>query len=85
MDFFNAFNHTNFDANGIQGVGNQAGFYYNGGGVYCGSANASGLYQPCSPTNNVISAYGNPANWRLPTAFLDRPTQSSRPANCNME
>jgi hypothetical protein len=58
MDFFNAFNHTNFDANGIQGVGNQAGFFYNGGGVYCGAANGSGLYQPCSPTNNVISAYG---------------------------
>jgi hypothetical protein len=62
MDFFNAFNHTNFDANGIQGVGNQAGFYYNGGGVYCGPVNSGGLYQPCSPTNNVISAYGNPAN-----------------------
>jgi hypothetical protein len=59
MDFFNAFNHTNFDANGIQGVGNQAGFYYNGSGVYCGAANSSGLYQPCSPTNNIISAYSN--------------------------
>jgi hypothetical protein len=58
MDFFNAFNHTNFDANGIQGVGNQSGFFYNGNGVYCGPANGSGLYQPCSPTNNVISAYG---------------------------
>ena len=62
MDFFNAFNHTNFDANGTQGVGNQSGFYYNGNGVYCGAANSGGLYQPCSPTNNVISAYGNPAN-----------------------
>ena len=59
MDFFNAFNHTNFDANSIQGVGNQAGFYYNGGGVYCGPQNTSGFYQPCSPTNNVISAYGS--------------------------
>ena len=34
------------------------GAFYNGGGVYCGPANAGGLYQPCSPTNNVISAYG---------------------------
>jgi len=59
MDFFNAFNHTNFDANGVQGVGNQAGFYYNGSGVYCGAQNSSGFYEPCSPTNNVISAYGN--------------------------
>jgi hypothetical protein len=59
MDFFNALNHTNFDANGIQGVGNQAGFFYNGSGVYCGPQNSGGLYQPCSPSNNVISAYGN--------------------------
>ena len=69
MDFFNAFNHTNFDANGIQGVGNQAGFYYNGGGVYCGPVNASGFYQPCSPTNNVISAYNNPANGGANSVF----------------
>jgi len=59
MDFFNAFNHTNFDANSVQGVGNQSGFFYNGSGVYCGPQNASGFYQPCSNTNNVISAYGN--------------------------
>ena len=59
MDFFNAFNHTNFDANSVQGVGNQSGFFYNGSGVYCGAANASGLYAPCGPNNNVISAYGN--------------------------
>jgi hypothetical protein len=59
MDFFNAFNHANFDANSVQGVGNQSGFFYNGSGVYCGAKNASGFYQPCSPTNNVVSAYGN--------------------------
>jgi hypothetical protein len=60
MDFFNAFNHPNFDAGWIQGTGgnNGSGAFYNGGGVYCGPANAGGLYQPCSPTNNVISAYG---------------------------
>lgn len=60
MDFFNAFNHPNFDATYIQGTGgnNGSGAFYNGGGVYCGAANAGGLYQPCSPTNNVISAYG---------------------------
>jgi hypothetical protein len=58
MDFFNAFNHTNFDANGIQGVGNQAGFFYNGSGVYCGPQNSGGLYEPCSPSNNIITAYG---------------------------
>ncbi len=59
VDFFNAFNHPNFDANSVQGVGNQAGFFYNGSGVYCGPKNGSGFYEPCSPTNNVISAYGN--------------------------
>jgi hypothetical protein len=61
MDFFNAFNHPNFDANSVQGVGNQAGFFYNGSGVYCGAKGAGGFYEPCSPTNNVISAYGNSA------------------------
>jgi hypothetical protein len=59
MDFFNAFNHANFDANAVQGVGNQSGFYYNGNGVYCGPLNAGGKYEPCSPSNNVISAYSN--------------------------
>ena len=59
MDFFNAFNHANFDANSVQGIGNQSGFFYNGSGVYCGAKNAGGFYEPCSPTNNVISAYGN--------------------------
>jgi len=60
MDFFNAFNHPNFDAGWIQGTGgnNGSGVFYNGQGVYCGPANAAGKYQPCSPTNNVISAYG---------------------------
>jgi hypothetical protein len=72
MDFFNAFNHANFDANSVQGVGNQSGFFYNGGGVYCGATHpvvittstgpvTEQLYNPCSPTNNVVSAYGNPA------------------------
>jgi hypothetical protein len=71
MDFFNAFNHTNFDANGVQGVGNQSGFFYNGSGVYCGGTHAVSVpqptgppiirqeYNPCSPTNNVVSAYGS--------------------------
>jgi len=59
VDFFNAFNHPNFDAGWIQGTGGNNGsgtWYAAGQGVYCGPANALGLYQPCSPTNNVISA-----------------------------
>ena len=54
MDFFNAFNHANFLASSIQSVG----YWNNGSGVYCGSANGAGLYQPCSPTNSVVSTYG---------------------------
>jgi len=61
MDFFNAFNHANFDATFIQGTGsnNGSGAFYNGGGVYCGPANASGHFQPCGTGNNVISGYVN--------------------------
>jgi len=62
VDFFNAFNHTNFDADSIQGTGAQSGFFV-GGGVYCGAANSSGLYQPCSPTNSVISNYTANSVW----------------------
>ena len=67
MDFFNAFNHSNFDATFIQGTGgnNGSGTFYNGGGVYCGpgtpvvvAGTPKTQYEPCSPTNNVISAYG---------------------------
>ncbi len=67
MDFFNVFNHSNFDATYIQGTGgnNGSGTFYNGGGVYCGPGApvvvggiAKTQYEPCSPTNNVISAYG---------------------------
>jgi hypothetical protein len=69
MDFFNLFNHSNFDATFIQGTGgnNGSGTFYNGGGVYCGPGTPVMVgtppiqktqYEPCSPTNNVISAYG---------------------------
>jgi len=63
MDFFNAFNHTNFDADSIQGTGAQSGFFYNGSGVNCGAANSSGLYQPCSTSNSVVSAYAANPVW----------------------
>jgi hypothetical protein len=60
MDFFNAFNHPNFDATFIQGTGsnNGSGVFYNGNGVYCGAPNGAGKYQPCGTSNSVISAYG---------------------------
>ena len=54
MDFFNLFNHPNFRGDQVNGVG------WNGSNttfqnVNCGAADAAGLYQPCSLTNNVIT------------------------------
>jgi hypothetical protein len=63
IDFFNAFNHTNFDADSIQGTGAQAGFFYNGSGVNCGAPNGAGLFQPCSTSNSVISTYAPNPVW----------------------
>jgi hypothetical protein len=59
IDLFNAFNHSNFDATQIQGTGIGSGAFYNGSGVYCGPTNAGGFYQPCSPTNNIVTSYGS--------------------------
>jgi len=47
MDAFNIFNHPNFAPNAN---GNPL------GAVNCGPANGAGLYNPCSPTNNLITA-----------------------------
>ncbi|MGC1362408.1 MAG: hypothetical protein WA826_14625, partial [Silvibacterium sp.] len=56
MDFFNLFNHANFNSNNLEGSA-----FNPTGGVYCGGATAtSGA--PCSPTNNIIS------NGTTPTA-----------------
>lgn len=53
VDFFNAFNHSNFDATYIQGTGgnNGSGTFYNGGGVYCGAS---------TPVTVTADANGNP-------------------------
>jgi len=49
MDFFNIFNHPNFNTSNLESAG------YGPTSVYCGGASAtSGL--PCSTTNNVISS-----------------------------
>jgi hypothetical protein len=44
MDFFNIFNHANFNTNGLQSG-------YNGNGLSCGGPG-------CSPTNNVVVSGG---------------------------
>jgi Carboxypeptidase regulatory-like domain/TonB-dependent Receptor Plug Domain len=51
MDFFDLFNHANFRGDQINGVGGGTTF----SSVNCGPQLASGLFNPCSPTNNVIS------------------------------
>ena len=51
LDAFNLFNHPNFSPG--PGGGNPGNPI---GAVNCGQANAAGLYQPCSPTNNLITA-----------------------------
>ena len=50
LDAFNFFNHANFTAGTQGGAGNPI------GSVNCGAADGSGKYQPCSTTNNLITA-----------------------------
>jgi hypothetical protein len=50
MDFFNLFNHANFNSGNLEGTG-----FTSSAGVYCGGATAS-TGAPCSPTNNVITS-----------------------------
>jgi Carboxypeptidase regulatory-like domain/TonB-dependent Receptor Plug Domain len=58
FDFFNLFNHANFNGGNINGI--------NGGSiaanVNCGSANAAGVYQQCSTTNDIITRYSPTGN-----------------------
>ena len=46
MDAFNMFNHPNFSPNSSNNAI---------GSVNCGPADVNGMYQACSPTNNIIS------------------------------
>jgi hypothetical protein len=61
LDAFNFFNHPNFQPNN---PGNPI------GAVNCGSADATGLYQPCSPTNNLITT-ALPGNNMKATAIIN--------------
>jgi Carboxypeptidase regulatory-like domain len=67
MDFFNIFNHPNFNSANLNSGG--ATFNPVAGSVYCGGAtapvvdsngNAAPTGQPCSPTNNVITSASTP-------------------------
>jgi hypothetical protein len=56
MDFFNLFNHANFNSGNLEGAG-----FTSSSPVYCGGATvptpgAGPSGQPCSPTNNIITS-----------------------------
>ncbi len=52
MDFFDLFNHVNFRGDNMNGVMGQSSVIQN---VNCGPVNVAGYYQPCSPSNNIIT------------------------------
>jgi hypothetical protein len=59
MDFFDLFNHPNFNSSNLENTGFGA-----SAGVYCGGATStSGL--PCSTTNNVITSTTSPSGASL--------------------
>jgi hypothetical protein len=68
FDFFNLFNHPNFNGGQITGIA--GGSIANS--VNCGPANGAGFYEPCSLTNNVISHY-------VQTTGLGQATQQRNP------
>lgn len=60
MDFFNVFNHANFNGGNLEGAG-----FTSSSPVYCGGATApvegaGASGQPCSPSNNVITSSSVP-------------------------
>jgi hypothetical protein len=57
MDFFDLFNHPNFNSSNLEGSG-----FTSASPVYCGGATATSG-QPCSPTNNVITSASTPTGF----------------------
>jgi hypothetical protein len=57
MDFFDLFNHPNFNSSNLEGSG-----FTSSSPVYCGGATATSG-QPCSPTNNVITSASTPTGF----------------------
>jgi hypothetical protein len=56
MDFFNLFNHANFNSGNLEGSA-----FNPATPVYCGGASKTNTAPgPCSPTNNVITADSDP-------------------------
>jgi len=70
MDFFDLFNHPNFDTANLEGAG-----FTSSSPMYCGgatpaspgsAANPGGYTgptgRPCSPTNNIVTGANTPTN-----------------------
>jgi hypothetical protein len=57
MDFFDLFNHPNFNSGNLEAIG-----YTASGGVYCGGATATSG-SVCSPTNNIITGGNTPTGF----------------------
>ncbi|MFZ0662520.1 MAG: carboxypeptidase regulatory-like domain-containing protein [Acidobacteriaceae bacterium] len=76
MDFFNLFNHPNFNS------GNLEASNYTGGELYCGGATPAIVPgggptgQPCSPTNNIVSStVGSTAGFGAANAIQGNPRE----------
>jgi len=63
MDFFNLFNHPNFNSANLEGSA-----YNPSAPLYCGGATAT-TGTPCSPTNNVVTGMQGPNGTSVPVSI----------------
>jgi hypothetical protein len=66
MDFFDLFNHPNFNSNGLEGTGYAPSSLYCGGSALCGATNPNHVVSStCDPAKNPggcpapVSGFGN--------------------------
>jgi hypothetical protein len=62
MDFFNLFNHPNFNSANLEGSA-----YNPSAPLYCGGADGT-HGTPCSPTNNIVTGMAGPNGTSVPVA-----------------
>jgi len=63
MDFFNLFNHPNFNSSNLEGSA-----YNPSAPLYCGGADAT-HGSPCSPANNVVTGMVGPSGTSVPVGI----------------
>jgi len=63
MDFFDLFNHPNFNTSNLEGSA-----YNPAASLYCGGADAT-HGTPCGPTNNIVSGMVGPAGTSVPVSI----------------